>query len=104
MPSDIFKKRKIAVLGSRSVGASYMLNAVPPFCSPSPGKSALVVQFTENHFVESYHPTIENTFNKAVSLKGIEYDCDIIDTAGQVRRPTRALPADASISRTSSAF
>ncbi|KZW03757.1 hypothetical protein EXIGLDRAFT_600319 [Exidia glandulosa HHB12029] len=66
MPGDIFKKRKIAVLGSRSVG-----------------KSSLVVQYIENHFVESYYPTIENTFNKSIAVKGVEYDCDIIDTAGQ---------------------
>ncbi|KAI0053588.1 hypothetical protein FA95DRAFT_459561 [Auriscalpium vulgare] len=66
MPGDILKKRKIAVLGSRSVG-----------------KSSLVVQYIENHFVESYYPTIENTFSKSVNYKGIEYDCDIIDTAGQ---------------------
>jgi len=66
MPGDILKKRKIAVLGSRSVG-----------------KSSLVIQFIENHFVESYYPTIESTFSKSVNYKGTEYDCDIIDTAGQ---------------------
>ncbi|KAH9927207.1 small GTPase superfamily [Epithele typhae] len=66
MPGDILKKRKIAVLGSRSVG-----------------KSSLVIQFIENHFIESYYPTIESVFNKTVNYKGIDYDCDIIDTAGQ---------------------
>ncbi|KAI0368079.1 hypothetical protein BV20DRAFT_1085219 [Pilatotrama ljubarskyi] len=66
MPGDILKKRKIAVLGSRSVG-----------------KSSLVIQFIENHFVESYYPTIESVFNKTVTYKGADYDCDIIDTAGQ---------------------
>ncbi|KAH9965906.1 small GTPase superfamily [Russula dissimulans] len=66
MPGDILKKRKIAVLGSRSVG-----------------KSSLVMQFTENQFIESYYPTIENTSTKSVSYKGVDYDCDIIDTAGQ---------------------
>jgi small GTP-binding protein len=48
------------------------------------GKSSLVIQFAENHFVENYHPTIENTFAKTIKAKGEEYDCDIIDTAGQV--------------------
>jgi len=48
------------------------------------GKSSLVIQFIENHFVESYYPTIESTFAKSVNYKGVEYDCDIIDTAGQV--------------------
>ncbi|KAI0353464.1 hypothetical protein OH77DRAFT_1406796 [Trametes cingulata] len=70
MPGDILKKRKIAVLGSRSVG-----------------KSSLVIQFIENHFVESYYPTIESVFNKTVTYKGADYDCDIIDTAGQVCPP-----------------
>lgn len=34
--------------------------------------------------MEAYYPTIENTFTKGINLKGVEYDCDIIDTAGQV--------------------
>ncbi|KAF9462601.1 small GTPase superfamily [Collybia nuda] len=63
---DNLKKRKIAVLGSRSVG-----------------KSSLVVQFTENHFVESYYPTIESAFRKTVGYNGTQYECEIIDTAGQ---------------------
>ena len=88
MPGDILKKRKIAVLGSRSVGeppkliiCDFML--IP--WSTTSGKSSLVIQFTENQFIESYYPTIENTFTKSVSYKGVDYDCDIIDTAGQVR-------------------
>lgn len=57
---------------------------------PSPssritGKSSLVIQFIENHFVESYYPTIESVFTKTVNYKGVDYECDIIDTAGQVR-------------------
>ncbi|EJD51996.1 hypothetical protein AURDEDRAFT_111527 [Auricularia subglabra TFB-10046 SS5] len=63
---DIFKKRRIAVLGSRSVG-----------------KSSLVVQYIESHFVEAYYPTIENTHTKTIEHAGAEYECDIIDTAGQ---------------------
>jgi len=66
MPGDLLKKRKMAVLGSRSVG-----------------KSSLVVQYIESHFVESYYPTIEFTFSKSINYKGSEYGCDIIDTAGQ---------------------
>jgi len=42
-----------------------------------------VIQFTENQFIDSYYPTIENTFTKSVNYKGVDYDCDIIDTAGQ---------------------
>lgn len=63
---NTFKKRKIAVLGSRSVG-----------------KSSLIVQFIENHFVENYYPTIERNFQKTVEYKGTEFECEIIDTAGQ---------------------
>jgi len=63
---DILTKKRIAVLGARSVG-----------------KSSLVVQFIENHFVDGYYPTIENTFRKSLKFQGVEYDCDIIDTAGQ---------------------
>ena len=37
----------------------------------------------ENHFVESYYPTIENTFSKVIKYKGQEYATEIIDTAGQ---------------------
>lgn len=39
----------------------------------------------ENHFVESYYPTIENTFSRTIKFKGQEYATEIIDTAGQVR-------------------
>ncbi|KAJ3510624.1 hypothetical protein NLJ89_g4570 [Agrocybe chaxingu] len=64
--ADSLKKRKIVVLGSRSVG-----------------KSSLVRQFIENHFDESYHPTIESTLHKTLKYHGAEFDCEIIDTAGQ---------------------
>ncbi|PSR75038.1 hypothetical protein PHLCEN_2v9368 [Hermanssonia centrifuga] len=74
MPGELLKKRKIAVLGSRSVG-----------------KSSLVIQFIENHFVESYYPTIESTFSKTINHNGVDYDCDIIDTAGQVRQLSHLL-------------
>lgn len=93
MTGELLKKRKIAVLGSRSVGVynySYSSAERPSFSlsltSPSfVGKSSLVIQFTENHFVESYYPTIESTFSKTINFNGVDYECDIIDTAGQVR-------------------
>lgn len=49
------------------------------------GKSSLTVQFVDGHFVESYYPTIENTFSKLIRYKGQDYATEIIDTAGQVR-------------------
>jgi len=42
----LVKARKIAVVGSRSVG-----------------KSSITVRFVEDHFVESYYPSIENQFS-----------------------------------------
>lgn len=60
------KSRKIAIMGFRSVG-----------------KSSLTIQYVENQFVDSYDPTIENTFHKTVKLKGQEYDLKLVDTAGQ---------------------
>jgi len=64
MPPRI--ERKICVLGSRGVG-----------------KSTVTIQFVENHFIEHYNPTIEDTFQKIIKYKGVEYNCVIIDTAGQ---------------------
>ncbi|KAL2753933.1 hypothetical protein ACRALDRAFT_2043059 [Sodiomyces alcalophilus JCM 7366] len=60
------KNRKIAIVGSRSVG-----------------KSSLAVQFVDGHFVDSYYPTIENTFSKTIRYKGQDFATEIIDTAGQ---------------------
>jgi small GTP-binding protein len=60
------KQRKIAIVGSRSVG-----------------KSSLTVQFVDGHFVDSYYPTIENTFSKIIKYKNQDFATEIIDTAGQ---------------------
>jgi Ras family protein len=60
------KQRRIAVLGFRSVG-----------------KSSLTIQFVENQFVDSYEPTIENTFSKTMKVRGQEYQVTLVDTAGQ---------------------
>ncbi|ETS74067.1 hypothetical protein PFICI_13933 [Pestalotiopsis fici W106-1] len=58
--------RKVAVLGSRSAG-----------------KSSLVVQFVDGHYVESYYPTIENTFIKRMWRGDQAYSVEIVDAAGQ---------------------
>ena len=60
------KQRRIAILGFRSVG-----------------KSSLTIQFVENQFVDSYEPTIENTFTKNVKHRDQEYQVTLVDTAGQ---------------------
>jgi len=41
------------------------------------------VQFVDGHFVESYYPTIENTFSKVIKYRNQEFATEIIDTAGQ---------------------
>jgi hypothetical protein len=35
--------------------------------------------------VEAYYPTIETTFSKSINHNGVDYECEIIDTSGQVR-------------------
>uniref|UniRef100_A0A672YVL1 GTP-binding protein Rheb n=1 Tax=Sphaeramia orbicularis TaxID=375764 RepID=A0A672YVL1_9TELE len=60
------KSRKIAILGYRSVG-----------------KSSLTIQFVEGQFVDSYDPTIENTFTKMITINGQDYHLQLVDTAGQ---------------------
>lgn len=51
------------------------------------GKSSLTVRFVEHHFVESYYPTIENTFSRIIKHNGQDYATEIVDTAGQVGDP-----------------
>nr|AXK68353.1 Rheb [Penaeus vannamei] len=60
------KNRKVAVMGYRSVG-----------------KSSLCIQFVDGQFVDSYDPTIENTFTKNLRVRGQEYGLELVDTAGQ---------------------
>jgi len=37
--------------------------------------------------MDSYYPTIENTFSKTVTHAGTNYGLEIVDTAGQVCSP-----------------
>uniref|UniRef100_A0A8C2CUD7 GTP-binding protein Rheb n=1 Tax=Cyprinus carpio TaxID=7962 RepID=A0A8C2CUD7_CYPCA len=46
-------------------------------------KSSLTIQFVEGQFVDSYDPTIENTFTKMITVNGQEYHLQLVDTAGQ---------------------
>lgn len=52
-------------------------------CFVPPGKSSLAIQFVEDQFVDSYDPTIENTFEKLVHYRGQEFLTQLVDTAGQ---------------------
>ena len=93
MPSQP-KQRKMAIVGSRSVGERLQ----PQFLKQNDnywkrtalGKSSLTVQFVDGHFVESYYPTIENTFNKVIQYRGQEFATEIVDTAGQVSKRSEA--------------
>lgn len=48
------------------------------------GKSTITVQYVENHFADTYNPTIENTFHKLIKHQGEDYLTEIVDTAGLV--------------------
>ncbi|XP_027289839.1 GTPase KRas-like isoform X1 [Cricetulus griseus] len=47
------------------------------------GKSALTIQLLQNHFVDVYDPTIEDSYRKQVVIDGETCHLDILDTAGQ---------------------
>lgn len=47
------------------------------------GKSALTIQLIQNHFVEEYDPTIEDSYRKQVVIDSETCLLDILDTAGQ---------------------
>jgi small GTP-binding protein len=61
------KKRKLAIMGSRSVG-----------------KSTVAIRFVKGSFVETYNPTVENIFTTTIEFKGESFLTEIVDTAGQV--------------------
>ncbi|KAK9375494.1 P-loop containing nucleoside triphosphate hydrolase protein [Lipomyces chichibuensis] len=46
------------------------------------GKSALSVQFSQGVFLESYDPTIEDSYRKQVDIDGRPCILEILDTAG----------------------
>jgi len=47
------------------------------------GKSALTIQLIQQHFIEEYDPTIEDSYRKQVQIDGETALLDILDTAGQ---------------------
>jgi len=47
------------------------------------GKSAITLQLMQNRFIESYDPTIEDSYQKYVNVDGKPCRLDILDTAGQ---------------------
>lgn len=53
------------------------------FAAGGVGKSALTIQLIQNHFVDEYDPTIEDSYRKQVVIDGETCLLDILDTAGQ---------------------
>ena len=53
------------------------------FVAGGVGKSALTIQLIQNHFVDEYDPTIEDSYRKQVVIDGETCLLDILDTAGQ---------------------
>lgn len=51
--------------------------------SGSVGKSAITIQFINNHFIDCYDPTIEDSYRKQIVLDDETCLLDILDTAGQ---------------------
>ncbi|WWC60990.1 uncharacterized protein I303_103567 [Kwoniella dejecticola CBS 10117] len=59
-------KRKVVIMGS-----------------PSVGKTSLTQQYVAPPtYNASYYPTIEDTSHKTVTYNGVQYECEIIDSAG----------------------
>ena len=50
---------------------------------PGVGKTTIGVQFVDKKYVDSYSPTISNTFHTTLSHNGTSYDLEIVDSAGQ---------------------
>ncbi|EMP35998.1 Cold shock domain-containing protein E1 [Chelonia mydas] len=65
-PSRAMTEYKLVVVGAGGVG-----------------KSALTIQLIQNHFVDEYDPTIEDSYRKQVVIDGETCLLDILDTAGQ---------------------
>jgi small GTP-binding protein len=73
---------RIVVLGDGGVGKTALTIQVSIYCAlfrmELTGR-----QFTLQHFVKVYDPTIEDSYRKAAVIDGIECTIEILDTAGQ---------------------
>lgn len=59
------------------------IRSLPFHAAGGVGKSALTIQLIQNHFVDEYDPTIEDSYRKQVVIDGETCLLDILDTAGQ---------------------
>jgi small GTP-binding protein len=84
---------KLVVVGGKlktQYSSEYVLSRLKNFSSKwlislagGVGKSALTIQLIQNHFVDEYDPTIEDSYRKQVVIDGETCLLDILDTAGQ---------------------
>ncbi|TRY74516.1 hypothetical protein TCAL_00757, partial [Tigriopus californicus] len=65
------------------VGYGYLRSQHSYLPAGGVGKSALTIQLIQNHFVDEYDPTIEDSYRKQVVIDGETCLLDILDTAGQ---------------------
>ncbi|WWD01267.1 hypothetical protein V866_008210 [Kwoniella sp. B9012] len=66
-----------------SDSAATMKRKVVIMGSPSVGKTSLTQQYVAPPtYNASYYPTIEDTSHKTVTYNGVQYECEIIDSAG----------------------
>lgn len=70
-------------VSSRGVTAMATIYKIVVLGDGGVGKSCLTIQFTQNHFVKDYDPTIENSYRKQLPIDGEPAMLDILDTAGQ---------------------
>lgn len=68
--SFVAREFTIAILGTAAVG-----------------KTSLCLQFTRDRFLEIYHPTNEDSYRKAITIDGLNYVINIIDTPGMEHNP-----------------
>ena len=54
----------------KSINGEAEIQILNFFYYRSVGKSSLAIQFVQGQFVDYYEPTIENTFNKTINIKG----------------------------------
>jgi GTPase KRas protein len=62
--------------------ASQFSLAVIVFGRWGSGKTASVIQYCSNHFVEEYDPTLEDSYRKQIVLGKLSYLLELWDTAG----------------------
>jgi len=53
------------------------------------GKSALTIQLVQNHFIQEYDPTIEDSYRKRVTIDGESSLLDILDTVSSTDNSTK---------------